>query len=81
LDLNFRVCERAKCLDAPPQIRFHPVTLAKKFMLTFLGKILFPRSQRWKQRQNVRLLLAALAVAVLFGVVIAAVMWLVNHPK
>ena len=50
-------------------------------MLSFLGKILFPRSQRWKQRQNVRLLLAALAVAVAFSVVICGIMLFVNRPK
>jgi hypothetical protein len=50
-------------------------------MLTFLGKILFPRSQRWKQRQNIRLLLIALAVALLVGLLITGVMLLGNHPK
>lgn len=50
-------------------------------MLTFLGKILFPRSQRWKQRQNVRQLLVALAVALLLGLVIVGAMLFVNRPK
>ncbi len=50
-------------------------------MLTFLGKILFPRSQRWKQRQNVRQLLVAFAAAVLFSLLVVGIMLLVNHPK
>ncbi len=50
-------------------------------MLTFLGKIFFPHSQRWKQRQNVRLLLAAMAVALLFSVIVIGIMLLGNHPK
>jgi hypothetical protein len=50
-------------------------------MLAFLGKILFPRSQRWKQRQNVRQLLVAFAVAVLFSLLVVGIMLLVNRPK
>ena len=50
-------------------------------MLTFLGKLLFPRAQRWKQRQNVRLLLTALAVALVFSLVVIGFMLLGNHPQ
>ena len=48
-------------------------------MLTLIGKILFPRSQRWKQRQNARLMLAALAVGVLFGGLVVGIMLLGNR--
>ena len=51
-------------------------------MLTFIGRLLFPRSQRWKQRQQARLLLAALAVGLLFGIITVGIMLLGNrHPQ
>jgi hypothetical protein len=53
----------------------------RQTMLTLLGKILFPRSQRWKQRQNVRLLLAALAVGIFFGVIVVGVMLMGNRQS
>lgn len=50
-------------------------------MLTFLGKIFFPRTQRWKQRQQVRLLLAALAVGLLIGLIIVGFMLMTNGHR
>ena len=72
-----------KCLDVRTRIGFHP-RIAEKTdcMLTFIGRLLFPRSQRWKQRQQARLLLAALAVGLLFGIITVGIMLLGNrHPQ
>ena len=49
-------------------------------MLKFIGRLLFPRSQRWKQKQQIRLLLAALAVGIMFGAIIVGIMLLGNSP-
>jgi sterol desaturase/sphingolipid hydroxylase (fatty acid hydroxylase superfamily) len=47
-------------------------------MLNFFGKIFFPRSQRWKQRRQVRILLWAVACGVIVGIVAVVVMLLSN---
>ena len=42
--------------------------------MKYFGRVLFPRLPRWKQKQQARLLLWAVLVAVIFAVAVAAIM-------
>lgn len=46
-----------------------------------IGRILFPRQQAWQARRHARQLVAALLVAVIFGLVVGALIWLANTKR
>ena len=49
--------------------------------LNLLGKILLPREQSWRQRQQAKNVFAALIVALIFASIIAAVMLMRNSHR
>jgi hypothetical protein len=42
--------------------------------MKFFGKVLFPHLPRWKQKQQARILVWVILAAVIFAVVVAAIM-------
>jgi predicted PurR-regulated permease PerM len=49
--------------------------------LNFLGRKLFPRQQSWLQRRRVNTILVTLLVALLFAVIVGALMFLSNARR
>ena len=46
--------------------------------MNYLGKVLFPSQPAWRAKRQARQMVAAFTVAILFGVVVAAVIWFTN---
>lgn len=46
-----------------------------------IGRIFFPRQQAWQARRHARQLVAALLVALIFGLVMGALIWLANAKR
>jgi hypothetical protein len=53
-----------------------------QMLYDLLGRLLFPRRQRWEQRKSAKAMMFTLAFSLTLGLVMAAVMRLMyNHGK
>ena len=49
--------------------------------MKFLGKILFPRSASWQQRRSVKILLAVILTAIIFALIVGALIFYANTKR
>jgi len=49
--------------------------------MNFLGKLLFPNLPNWQRRRQTRIILWAIALAVLIGAAVVIVMFYTNNTK
>jgi len=56
----------------------NPIKGSNLMPMNYLGKVLFPQQQPWKQRRQARIVVIVLLVTVIFSGIIVAVMFLGN---
>jgi len=49
--------------------------------MNFLGKVAFPRLAPWQRKRQVKIMLTAFVTAVIFAVVVVAIMFLQNSKR
>ena len=54
-------------------------TIRSIMPVNFIGRILYPRQQPWRQRRQAKNLLITLAVALAFAVIVGAIIFLRNR--
>jgi hypothetical protein len=54
-----------------------------KMPMNFIGKVLFPHHTDWERKRNMKITVWVVLVAVLFGIIVGAVMLFVGskHPN
>jgi hypothetical protein len=72
-------------MDSGAKYRFHeePLVVIRNTIrsimpVNFIGRILYPRQQPWRQRRQAKNLLVALGVAVAFAAIVGAIIYLRN---